>query len=172
MATESVIHDIQLLLKVLRVSMLMVLIVALQDLVSHTIGMTESRTACASPGDLLTFECTSFGGIATVWRGSAFNCGHRFNEIVLRHSIFPSRARGSCNSGQILAQSVDVVNNTYFISQLNVNVSSDMHNKTIECEKDDVISSVILSSTTIFITSGTSYVYVDQYCTMVKLYGA
>lgn len=156
--------------------MLMVLIVALR--VNHTFGMTETRIACASPGDLLTFECTSFGGITTIWHGSAFDCGPGSDEIWLQHSQFPSRARGSCNSGQILAQSVGVVNNTYYISQLNVTVSSDMLNKTIQCYRLDLnghdVNLTILTSTTIIIvnTSGTSLyiiVCVDQYCTIDKL---
>ena len=101
-------------------------------------GTTESRVItnhCACPGDQLTFKCTADGGVATVWHRSAFDC-----EIILRHSRYSSErgAAGSCSDGDILAQSIGVVNNNHFISQLNVTVSTDMHNKTIECDREDI----------------------------------
>ena len=113
---------------------------------------TPDFSNCTCPGDQLTFECTSFGGIATVWHGSAFNCGYQDglkvrDEIILIHNRFNSGVEGECgNSGQILAQSVGVENNTYFTSVLNVTVSTDMNNRTIEtlCDTEKVDGSRML----------------------------
>ena len=98
---------------------------------------------CTCPGDQLTFECTSFGGIATVWHGNAFNCGYQDglklpDEIILIHNRFNSGVEEQCgNNGQIIAQTVGVENNTYFTSILNVTVSPDMNNRTIECDTEN-----------------------------------
>ena len=98
-----------------------------------------SSHGCVCPGDHLTFECSVQGGVATVWEGSAFDCGVDASSsfIRLRHSGFSmlEPARGECNNGLIVARSVGVLNDT-FSSQLDVNVTADMNNKTIECALD------------------------------------
>ena len=164
MATESAVH---VPLKVRRVSMLlMVLIVALR--VNQTFGVTESRTVCACPGDQLTFECASLGGAATIWHGSAFsNCVNR--EIILRHSRFYSQVDGRCgNNEQIIAQSVGVVNNTYFTSILNVTVSTDMNNRTIECDTDNVDGSRVSVYAATIMTAQGIYYYVKSKVTRMS----
>ena len=101
-------------------------------------GIMES-SYCAKPGDQLIFECTVIGRSATVWHGSAFDCGGGNDEIGLRHSQYSSEqgASGTCNNGDILVQTIGVDNSNHYISQVNVNVTSEMHNKTIECDRED-----------------------------------
>ena len=92
--------------------------------------------SCFCPEGILVFSCSVNGGGATVWKGSVFNChGNNRNEITLRHSEFDngvSEATGSCNDGNIVAYNIDVTNNIYS-SQLNVTISPEMHNETVEC---------------------------------------
>ena len=91
---------------------------------------------CLCPEGVLVFSCRVDGGGATVWKGSIFNCpDNSRNDIILRHSEFDngvSGATGSCNDGRIVAYNIDVTNNIYS-SQLNVTVSPEMHNETVEC---------------------------------------
>ena len=107
------------------------------------------KHACA--GDTLTYECTVVGGIlggATVWKGTAFDCP--LNEIALLHSRFINRTFGVCNNGAIVARSLLVEgNNTTYISQLNVTVTSDMAGETIMCVHDNISSNIIQLSTVI-----------------------
>ena len=120
-----------------------VIVVALRF--TQTFGTPEPvGQYCARPGDRLTFECTTVPADATIWHGSAFDCDQNQppNELFLSHTRILSGigARGTCNNGDIVAQGtgVNAVNNTYYLtSQLNVTASSDMHNKTIECDRDD-----------------------------------
>ena len=72
------------------------------------------------------------GGGSTIWRGTAFNCAG--NEIVLRHSRFSESngVSGECNSGTIVGQSIRVNDNCY-TSQLEVNVTAELHNTTVIC---------------------------------------
>lgn len=89
-----------------------------------------ANATCACPGKVLPYTCTVDGGNATIWGGTAFNCTE--NEIILDHREFNNRASGECNNGAIQGQSVDVIG-TYYISQLNVTVSSELNNKTVYC---------------------------------------
>ena len=102
-----------------------------------------NSSICACTGDQLTFECTAIGGDATIWHGSAFNCTRQnqpLNGIYLAHSRYVSGlvAKGNCSNGSILAASIGEVSAKHFVSQLNVIVSLDMHNKTIECDREEV----------------------------------
>ena len=85
---------------------------------------------------MLTYTCNIAGGGTTLWEGTAFDCPSRFNEILLRHSLFglgpPGPASGLCNDGAIAARSIGVEDNN-FISELNVTVSTNLHDKTIQC---------------------------------------
>ena len=87
----------------------------------------------------MTYECTVVGTLygTTVWRGSAFNCIS--GEISLIHSLYTEsahrRARGQCNNGSIIAQSLGI-NDGCYISQLSVTVGADVIGKTIECVHD------------------------------------
>ena len=88
--------------------------------------------AILCPGDVLTTECTIMGSGATVWRGTAFQCVG--NEILLRHSQFGEsyNPTGFYNNGAIVARTLGVVNGSY-TSQLNVTVSLELNNTTVEC---------------------------------------
>ena len=116
-----------------------------------------STGGCICPGYTLTYECTVMGGPggATVWRGTVFNCPLSDHEVVLLHSRFESDTGTfrTCNNGAIVGQSLRVEDNSRYISQLNVTVSSDMIGESIECAHDhggttesDVIGSSILST--------------------------
>ena len=131
-----------------------VIVVLVVVLASNPLGevLADSTTCAVCPGDQLTFECMTFGGIATIWHGSAFDCGYQDgqklpDEIVLRRSLFNSQVERRCGSNeQIIAQTVGVVNNTYFTSQLNVTVSSDMNNRTIECDTESADGSRMMTN--------------------------
>ena len=100
------------------------------------------------PGEVLTTECAIMGGGATVWQGTAFQCdGNNYNIIVLRHTQFRRSYRpvGTCNNGAIIAQAIGVVNNSY-ISQLNVTVSPELNNTTVECWHDYNLTSTVIKS--------------------------
>ena len=95
------------------------------------------RTACVLVlvMYILTYTCTVEGNRSTIWSGSAFDCAG--NEIILHHSRFPGEGvTGECNNGTIIAHSVRVEDNSHYTSQLNVTISSGLHNKTIICSQD------------------------------------
>ena len=100
------------------------------------------------------YSCTIVGPGNTIWSGTAFNCSSVMNETILRHSQFASPgASGRCNNGAIVTRSLGVVNNNCYSSQLNVNVSLDMNNKTIQCaySSDRIVT---IGSATISVATG------------------
>ena len=104
------------------------------------------------PGDVVTIECAVMGGGITVWQGTTIQCNNR-DYIPLRHSQFKQseRFRGVCNNGDIIVQALGVVNNTY-ISQLNVTVSPDWSNTTVECWHDySLTETVVIKSIQIIV---------------------
>ena len=104
-------------------------------IVEGTVSELMSPSGCVCPGDQLVLECSVQGGVATEWHGSAFDCIS--NSIILLHGRFSNQqpTGGECNDGKIVAHIIGEFNNTY-ISQLTVNVTEDMNNKTIECAAD------------------------------------
>ena len=100
--------------------------------------MLKSSYIC--PGYTLIYECTVIGEHfgATVWGGSAFSCQGLGDEIILLHHLFPESALGECNHGSMAGYSIRIDNGSYFTSQLNVTVSSDMIGKSITCFYDDI----------------------------------
>ena len=101
------------------------------------------------PGDILTFECTVFGGVSTVYKfkSSAFDsimCN--IEDIVLIHSRFNSSASSgdsqsrSCTIGNrnvaLHGQSVRNVNGSY-TSQLKITLFSSLYGSTIDCVHDN-----------------------------------
>ena len=92
---------------------------------------------CICPGDTIAFVCSVSGGAATVWKGSFFtDCPDTGeSEIILSHRRFEHGVTKTCNDGAIVAYSTEVTNNSHS-SQLNVTVSPEMHNGTIECIGD------------------------------------
>ena len=109
----------------------------------------QSNHLC--PEDVVVFDCSVSGGVATIWRGSIFNC--HGNQIVLRHhNNFENGVSGICNDGDIVAYSSEVANNSYS-SRLNVTVSSEMHNGTVECIQDD-FNETFVGTCTLILTTG------------------
>ena len=98
--------------------------------------MYSTYRVISCPGDVLTTvsECAIMGGGVTVWKGTAFqfHCNNR-ESISLRHSQFrdSEKPEGYCNNGAIAARALGIVNNSY-ISQLNVTVSLELNNTTVE----------------------------------------
>lgn len=100
----------------------------------------------------MTFACSVSAGVATTWRGSFFSC--RSNaEITLRHSRFENGVMETCNDGEVVVYSTEVTNNSY-TSQLNVSVSPEMHNGTIECIQDGSNGETSVGACTLILTTG------------------
>ena len=99
-------------------------------------------------------------GLGTVWRGSAFNCANRNNEIFLLDNNFGSmdgNPLSECNNGAITGQVIGVEEG-FYTSQLSVTVSSDLIGKTIECAYDNGSGSTeleVIGSSAIGITTVT-----------------
>ena len=90
-----------------------------------------------------------------IWRGSIFNCyqGSQ-NLLILHHSVFGNGVRRTCNDDNIVAYDIDVTNKTYS-SQLNVTVSPEMHNGTVECIHDTLnATSVLVGAYTLILATG------------------
>lgn len=90
-----------------------------------------------------------------MWKGSAFDCTKSDNEIVLLHSRFGSDVgtRKSCNNGSIIGEAV-MVKESYYISQLHVNVTSVIIGEDIECANDDSATPTSIGSSAIVATTG------------------
>ena len=83
-------------------------------------------------------------GGTTVWKGTAFrDCGN--NEITLIHNRFENGTSGDCNNGAITGWSMRVENSSY-VSQLEVIVNSTMIGKGIACAHDNGSISTLISS--------------------------
>ena len=109
-------------------------------LLAENLFVIPPNASCACPGDVLTFTCSVIGGNATIWGGSAFDCAG--NEITLRHRGFiDGTARGECNDGAILGQSLPVIGNCH-TSKLNVTITTGLNNKTVECYLDSVMQRI------------------------------
>lgn len=104
---------------------------------------------CTCPGYYSLYECTVTGGIATVWKGTAFICPSIDNEIVLLHS---NESAETCNNGAITGRVINAENGSY-TSQLMVRVGPEMNGSTIACAYDNgnrgtpVIDSTLLTVT-------------------------
>ena len=112
---------------------------------------------CIHPEAILVCVCSVSDGAATVWKGSIFNCPSNGNQIVLRHSSFENRltVTRACNDGAVVAYSTDVMGNIYS-SQLNITVSPEMHNGTVECIQDlPNATSVTVGTYTLRLATGT-----------------
>ena len=105
---------------------------------------------CTCPGRELRLECTVVGGFSTTWKGTAFDCPGRGNEILLRHSQFSESglAMGECNGGIIIGRghnrTFDGLTDSKFTSQLTIHLpllnatSNTLEGETVECTRDDV----------------------------------
>ena len=105
---------------------------------------------CTCPGRELRLGCTVVGGFSTNWRGTAFDCPGRGNEILLRHSQFSESglAMGECNHGNIIGhgrnRTFDGFDVSKFTSQLTIHLpllnttSNTLEGETVECTRDAV----------------------------------
>lgn len=112
---------------------------------------------CVCSGYRVTFECSVMGSGITVWQGSAFNCSNSGGGISLRHSQYAHRAvYKECRNRNVSAHAIGIVENNIYVSELSLNVSMDMYNKTIECVHDNGTISKLIGTATVNITSGTA----------------
>lgn len=94
-----------------------------------------------------------------MWRGSAFQCPNKVNEIILRHSQFaPGQASGFCGDGVVRITGVgfENVTNDQFISQVNVTTYADLNGRTIECAHDNGVTTVTIGVATVTVLAGTN----------------
>ena len=99
-----------------------------------------STNDCICPGNIVTYECTVFGGsgTSTVWKSNFFQCSSG-KELVLVHRLLSegeeSHAR-ICNDGDTVGRIVRIENN-YFTSQLNVTLTAGIAGESIKCIGDN-----------------------------------
>ena len=103
-------------------------------------------SSCTCPGYVSTYECTTVGGTATVWQGSAFQCPSSQDSIYLSHSL--SNIARTCNGVAIRGQIIRDKDDCH-TSQLNVTVSSDMIGESIECFHDNGIALTLIGNDSI-----------------------
>ena len=98
-----------------------------------TNGLQPEGAQCACVGDRLIYNCSIMEGITTIWKGTTFDCPMDGSEITLRHSQFAANQEiGICNNGNIVARGIGVINDCY-TSQLNMTISENFNNKTVQC---------------------------------------
>ena len=94
-------------------------------------------SSCVCPGYEAIFECSVTRGLTTTWQGTALEkC--EGESFVLRHSQ-PGQTRNNiCGSiGEVIVASVSDNNDSIIhVSQLTLNISQELCNKTIECAVD------------------------------------
>ena len=115
-------------------------------------------TDCICEGYNSLYECTVVGGVATVWKGTTFDCSSTDNEVILFHSInSTSQPAEACNNGAIVGHAIEFETDTY-TSQLTVQFSSELNGSTISCAHDNGVDTPVIGSTLLTITTG-SYLY-------------
>ena len=119
---------------------------------------------CVCPGHELRLECTVVGGGFTVWRGSAFDCDERANQIQLRHTQFEHGAAvGECNNGKIIGSSlrrVDLNFTSQLIVQLDIN--STLEGRTLACVHNNGSHETAVGMYTITYTTGKGMHYQEH----------
>ena len=80
------------------------------------------------------------------------------SEIILSHWRFEDGVTKTCNDGAIVAYSTEVTNNSScYSSQLNVTVSPEMYNGTIECIVDGLnVTSIGVCTLSMILPTGIS----------------
>jgi hypothetical protein len=152
------IHNVMYLVCYVFVSQILLVVC----LTTASAQITEfNKAACR--GDTLTFDCTVNGGhgVATVWKGSAFNCTHSNNDITLLHSRSNSSVNenGMCDGGELKAYAeLEVLNSNRdkFLSQINITTtySFTRSNFTVACFYDDGMDETVVSNWTVSISNG------------------
>ena len=105
----------------------------LSILASPNFLQCDNHIDCVCPRNTINFECTVVGAIATVWKGSFFDCP----SDSIGYRVFAPGINGICNNGEIVATGIEVINNSYS-SQLviTVTVDPDINNGSVECIRD------------------------------------
>lgn len=101
---------------------------------------------CAYPGDILTFECVSESGIATVW--TLDTCK---DEIVFLHSpdeFNNDTKQISCYNGTIVGEDISVGNTTH-TSRVNITASCELNGTAIQCTHDNGLTESVIGSSII-----------------------
>lgn len=116
--------------------------------------LTPASAGCACPGTELTYTCTAVGLGSTQWRGTIFECSA--NGIILRHERYTTveGASGDCNGGDLLAESVEPVEDNCYTSQLSFRVSPSFNNKTIRCLYNSNVGIDTVGTSTITVVEG------------------
>ena len=109
---------------------------------------------CTCQGYNLMYECNVIGGVATVWKGTIFDCSSSGNEVVIFHSINSTSQRPQvCNNGAITGHIIREENGIY-TSQLMVQVGTESNRSTIICAQDTGVNTPVIGSTLLTITTG------------------
>ena len=109
-------------------------------------GLISTTANSNCPSDILTFECTVEGGVATVWKGTVFNlCEDQ--EISLLQSSFNDingvRKLIHCsNVTTIVAKSIRSHNRTY-TSEFSLTANCSLDGLTVECYKEEISETLI-----------------------------
>ena len=92
---------------------------------------------CVCQGHNVTYECTVFGGGATVWKGTAFDCSLSSDEFVFFHGVnYTLQNPLICNNGAIIGRSIRAENNSY-TSQITVQISDELNGTSVVCAYDN-----------------------------------
>ena len=105
---------------------------------------------CTCQGYNVTYECTVYGGGATVWKGTAFDCSLRDDEFLIFQT---SQSVHTCSNGAITGRVVRTENDSY-TSQLNVYINDSEVNATVVCAHDTGTESIEIGSAILNITTG------------------
>ena len=103
-----------------------------------------STDDCVCPGNIVTYECTVFGGTGTttVWKSDIFQCssGKKIIELVHRPLTEGEEYAGIynhiCKNGNIMVRLVSLESDSY-TSQLNITLMYDITRESIECIGDN-----------------------------------
>jgi hypothetical protein len=114
----------------------------------------SSDGGCVCPGSILTYRCTAVGVGSTQWTGTALNCT---NALIFRHSRFSSETiSGQCNNGAVVGRSLDVTTDNCYVSELTVNISISLDNKTVQCIHNSQEGRNIIGTSSLTVLKGSS----------------
>ena len=117
-------------------------------------------SSCVCPGYEATFECSISHGVATTWQGTALEKCEGGN-IILRHSQSGQTQNETCGTiGEVIVASISNNNDSIIhVSQLTINISQELYNKTIDCADDNTgVSSSDHRFQRIVISNGTNLI--------------
>ena len=102
--------------------------------------MRVTTDTCLCPGDIVTYECTVFGGsgATTVWKGNFFHCSNGKQVIEYLHSQLMSGESivRICNNGDIVGGIVSVDNES-LTSRISIALTCNIFGESIECISDN-----------------------------------